>query len=298
MIKRLEDIKLECLQDSWVILYTFVAKELTLRKGDEGERILREAVRRYGRDRGLTNQKRLMDNNIKINLLTLFNEGRDRPGEPRFTSKVIRNTREERISDTLICSFADVWKRYDAKYLGRIYCEEFHLACYEAFSFGKAKINLSRSLTQDGDDRCCFYHTYRPENLTDEERRLSFEEFDPDIKNRKRRCPSHRGKAASICFGLRYISIFSNARQKPLGDNGRALVGEGLRNAAREQAVEFIRRAEATEQKIDAAFLEGHLPISIDTDSEPLWKEYDKYGAKKLLQDCFIDVLLKGVGMK
>ena len=126
-----------------VILYTFIAKELTERRGSDGEQILREAVRRYGRDRGLTNQKRLLDHNIKINLLTLFNEGRDRPGEPRFTSRVIRNTREERISETLICSFADVWKKYDAKWLGRIYCEEFHLACYEAFSFGKAKINLT-----------------------------------------------------------------------------------------------------------------------------------------------------------
>lgn len=298
MIKRLEDIKLECLQDSWVILYTFVAKELTLRKGDEGERILREAVRRYGRDRGLTNQKRLMDNNIKINLLTLFNEGRDRPGEPRFTSKVIRNTREERISDTLICSFADVWKRYDAKYLGRIYCEEFHLACYEAFSFGKAKINLSRSLTQDGDDRCCFYHTYRPENLTDEERRLSFEEFDPGYKKPETPMPKPQGKSGFNMLWIKIYFYLLECAAETLGDKGRALVGEGLRNAAREQAAEFIRRAEATEQKIDAAFLEGHLPISIDTDSEPLWKEYDKYGAKKLLQDCFIDVLLKGVGMK
>ena len=109
-MNRLEEIKLENLQDSWVIMYTFIARELFDRGGFQGEIALREAVRRYGRDRGFTNRQRLIDNNIKINLETLFHEGRDRPGEPRFLSKVIRSTREERISDTLICSFADVWK--------------------------------------------------------------------------------------------------------------------------------------------------------------------------------------------
>ena len=90
---RLDEIKLESLQDSWVIMYTFIARRLYEQAGFEGEVALREAVRRYGRDRGLTNRQRLLDNNIKINLETLFCEGRDRPGEPRFLSKVIRSTR-------------------------------------------------------------------------------------------------------------------------------------------------------------------------------------------------------------
>ena len=195
MIKRLEDIKLECLQDSWVILYTFVAKELTLRKGDEGERILREAVRRYGRDRGLTNQKRLMDNNIKINLLTLFNEGRDRPGEPRFNLQ--GHTQYERRAHQ---RYFDLFVRgclgsaMTRNIWGASIVKSFIWPVTRLFSFGKAKINLSRSLTQDGDDRCCFYHTYRPENLTDEERRLSFEEFDPGYKKPETPMPKPQGE--------------------------------------------------------------------------------------------------------
>jgi len=297
MIQRIEDIKAECLQDSWVIMYTFIAKKMVERHGIDGESALREGVRRYGRDRGLTNQKRLLNNNIKINLLTLFNEGRDRPGEPRFTSKVIRNTREERISDTLICSFADVWKKYDAKPLGRIYCEEFHLACYEAFSFGKAKINLTRSLTQDGDDRCCFYHTYRPENLTEEERRLSFEEFDPGYVKPETPMPKPQGKSGFTMLWLKMYFHLLECAAEAFGEEGIALVGDGLRDAAKAQAEEFLQRAESTEQNIDFKFLEEHLPVTLDTGKEALWGEYDKYGARELLETCFRRVLLERLGL-
>ena len=298
MTTRLEGIKEECLQDSWVILYTFIAKELTERRGSDGEQILREAVRRYGCDRGLTNQKRLLDHNIKINLLTLFNEGRDRPGEPRFTSCTIRNTREERISETLICSFADVWKKYDAKWLGRIYCEEFHLACYEAFSFGKAKINLTRSLTQDGDDRCRFYHTYRPENLSDQERKLSFEEFDPGYEPPTEKMPKPQGKSGFNMLWIKMYYYLLECSVEALGDEeGRALVAAGLRRAAKAQAEEFLSRAAATEQLIDEQFMEDHLPISLDYDSEPLWAQYDRFVANQLFRDCFGNNLLYGVGL-
>ncbi len=296
MIKRLEDIKLECLQDSWVILYTFIAKELVARYGIEGEAALREAVRRYGKDRGLTNRKRLMDNQIKINLLTLFQEGRDRPGEPRFTSKVIRNTREERISDTLICSFADVWKKYDAKALGRIYCEEFHIACYEAFSFGKAKINLTRTLTQDGDDRCCFYHTFRPENLTEEERKLCFEEYDPGYRKPETAMPKPQGKEGFNMLWIKMYYYLLECADEAFREDGIAAVAFGLTQAAAAQGREFRERAQATEQLIDNNFLEGHLPIHIRPDEEPLWETYGKHRAKELIQNCFLKPLLKEVG--
>ena len=131
-MSRLEEIKLDSLQDSWVIMFTFLGKALLEEGGFQGEVALREGVRRFGRDRGLTNQKRLLDNNIKINLATLFCEGRDRPGESRFTAYYTFEDEEEYSVCTHICSFADVWKKYNAKHIGRIYCEEFHIACYEA----------------------------------------------------------------------------------------------------------------------------------------------------------------------
>lgn len=292
---RFEEIKLESLQDSWVIMYTFVAKELYDKAGLEGEAALREAVRRYGRDRGLTNRQRLLDNHIKINLETLFHEGRDRPGEPRFLSKVIRSTREERISDTLICSFADVWKRYGAKHLGRIYCEEFHIACYQAFGFGKTKVNLSRTLTQDGDDRCIFYHTYRPENLTDEERRLSFEEYDPGYVKPQKPMPKPEGKSGFNMLWIKMYFYLLETAVERLGETGKVLVAAGLRNAAVEQARVLLAQASAAERTVDRAYLTDHLPLNLQIEEEPLWDTYHQWGAKRLLRDNFYQVLFEEV---
>lgn len=294
-MNRLDEIKLESLQDSWVIMYTFIARELFDKGGFNGEAALREAVRRYGRDRGLTNRKRLLDNNIKINLETLFNEGRDRPGEPRFLSKVIRSTREERISDTLICSFADIWKKYDARHLGRIYCEEFHIECYKAFGFGKTKVNLARSLTQEGDDRCFFYHTYRPENLTEEERKLSFEEFDPGYVKPDIPMPKPEGKSGFNMLWIKMYYYLLEASVERLGETGRTFVANGLRNAALEQGRVFLKQADSTEQKVTQTYLEDHLPLNLDINKEPLWEIYDSHGAKKLLWDCFYKVLFREV---
>lgn len=294
-MNRLDEIKLESLQDSWVIMYTFIARELFDKGGFNGEAALREAVRRYGRDRGLANRRRLLDNNIKINLETLFCEGRDRPGEPRFLSRVVRSTREERISDTLICSFADIWKKYNARHLGRIYCEEFHIECYKAFGFGKTKVNLARSLTQEGDDRCFFYHTYRPENLSEEERRLSFEEFDPGYVKPDTPMPKPEGKSGFNMLWIKMYYYLLEAAVERLGETGRAFVACGLRNAAVEQGRVFLQQANSTEQQVTQKYLEDHLPLQLNIDEEPLWETYDNHGAKQLLWDCYYKVLFREV---
>lgn len=297
-MNRLEEIKLDSLQDSWVIMYTFVAKELLEQGGFQGEVALREAVRRYGRDRGLANQKRLLDNNIKINLVTLFCEGRDRPGESRFIAYNTYQSEEDFTVCTHICSFADVWKKYGAKAIGRIYCEEFHIACYEAFGFGATKVNLARSMTQDGDDRCVFNHTLRPENMTQEQRRLCFAKFDGSYEPPETPMPKPQGKSGFNMLWIKmYYHLLACAVQE-LGDLGRAIVGAGLRRAAEEQAKVFLENAQSTERAVDRTYLLDHLPLSLEPDADPLWEAYNQYGALALLKDCFYAPLWKEVGLE
>lgn len=109
--------------------------------------------------------------------------------------------------------------------------------------------------------------------------------------------PKPQGKSGFNMLWIKMYFYLLECSVETLGEDGRSLVAAGLRRAARAQAEEFLRRAEATEQVIDFDFLEGHLPITLDFDREPLWERYDQYGAKKLLQDCFGNVLLKGVGL-
>lgn len=50
-MNRLEAMQMESLQDSWTIMYTFLARILYDEYSLEGESALREAIRRFGRDR-------------------------------------------------------------------------------------------------------------------------------------------------------------------------------------------------------------------------------------------------------
>lgn len=297
-MNRLEEIKLNSLQDSWVIMYTFVAREMLNQGGFQGEVALREAVRRYGCDRGLANQKRLLDNNIKINLVTLFCEGRDRPNEARFVAYNTFQSEEDFSVCTHICSFADVWKKYDALAIGRIYCEEFHLACYNAFGFGVTKVNLARSMTQAGDDRCIFNHTLRPENMTEEQRRLCFARFDKGYIPPEKPMPKPQGKDGFNMLWIKMYYYLLSCAVEELGDWGRTVVGTGLEAAAMEQARAFLETAGATEREVDRGYLEDHLPLSLEPDQEPLWNAYNQYGALKLLKKRFYAPLLKGVGLQ
>lgn len=297
-MNRLEEIKLNSLQDSWVIMYTFIAREMLNQGGFQGEVALREAIRRYGRDRGLTNQKRLLDNNIKINLATLFCEGRDRPNEARFVAYNTFQSEEDFSVCTHICSFADLWKKYDAKAIGRIYCEEFHIACYEAFGFGATKVNLARSLTQDGDDRCIFNHTLRPENMTEEQRRLCFAKFDESYERPAVEMPKPHGKGGFNMLWVKMYYYLLECAVEELGDMGRTIVSQGLYTAALEQARVFLEEAASTERVVDRQYLVDHLPLSLEPDEDPLWESYDQYGALDLLKKCFYAPLLKEVDVQ
>ncbi len=292
---RFEELEWGNMQDGWVLLYGFLARQLMEDAGFDGEVALREGTRRFGRDRGLTNQKRLLDNNIKINLLTLYHEGRDRPGEPRFIEVHDMESEEEIVIRTYVCPMADVWKKYGLRKYGRIYCEEFHYADYDAYSFGTAKINVARSLTQEGDDRCVFNHTMRPENMTPELRKICFARFDPDYVPPKEPMPKPQGKSGFDMLWIKTYYYILEAAVETLGDPGIAIVQKALRTTAHEDARNLIDIAERTERAIDRDFLEAHIAPYIDADNNPLWNSYSRYDALPLAKKFYFDPLFREV---
>ena len=91
-------------------------------------------------------------------------------------------TDEERNSHTLVCPMAEVWDQYDARRIGRIYCEEFHRACYQEYAFGLTQVNLAQTLTQDGDGYCDFHVVLRKANVPSDKKAKCFAEYDPGYK--------------------------------------------------------------------------------------------------------------------
>lgn len=297
-LNRLEEIELECMQDSWTLMYTFMARVLVDGYGLPGEAALRKAIRRFGRDRGLTNRQRLLDNNIKINLETLYCEGRDRPGDPRFVQHSPLNTREEKIDWTFVCPDADLWRAYNSTDVGRIYCEEFHHACYEAFTFDIAKINLSRTLTQEGDDRCSFYFTFRAENVPDDLKRLCFEEYDPGYVKPSKPMPKPQGKPGFNMLWIKMYYYFVETVCEDFSCESDKILAAGLRRVAEEHVSYMKRRAASIGRAADAGFLRGHLALRLNPEEEPMWSDYGKYCARERMEEHFYSPLFDGLGIK
>ena len=156
------------LQDSYTIMYALLARQIIEALGEAGDSIVREATRRYGKDRGRKRRQKHLDLNVKINMHSLFAVCSDLASDPRFRRDRLLLTEEERNSHTLICPMAQVWEEYGAKKIGRIYCEEFHRACYQEYAYGLTQVNLARTLTEDGDGYCDFHVVLRKANVPKE----------------------------------------------------------------------------------------------------------------------------------
>ncbi len=153
---------LQNMMDLQAKLYYYLAYGLINEFGLEGEAAVRRAIRRFGWDRGLQMRRNHQARGLDINLYNLFTYY-DLPGDPRFRRNKIELTPETRLSETLDCTFFNVWKEYpDGNRIGRVYCEEVHHQIFGAYD-PAVQINLCRTLTQ-GDDRCRFSIYLRPAN--------------------------------------------------------------------------------------------------------------------------------------
>lgn len=142
--------------DLWAAMYYFLAKGLLDAYGLEGERALREAIREYGRNRGVELRAKHLAAGYEINLVSLF-ERYDLPNDPRFKRNLIELTPETRISQTLRCPYAELWEELGQgkNRIAQIYCEEVHHALFGAYD-PAIQTNLCHPLTYEGSEYCMF----------------------------------------------------------------------------------------------------------------------------------------------
>lgn len=274
------------LQDCWSILYIKLAKNLADADPVEGEAAVREAVRRFGRDRGEKLRLRHESCGLKINLENLFTYY-DLPGDPRFKRRKIRLNPQERLSDTLVCPIAQLWKDTGERELGRVYCEEFHHAMFGSYA-KKAQIDLAKTLTQEGDDYCCFAVYLRPANMNREERKEAFVEFDPDY-----RFPAdfsydegtHRSGFNMLCIKLGYYLV--QQAIEVLGEAGREAAAKGLNDTAEAYAGFMKAGSRDVGQELSETFLKENCPLSSAMSDDELWKEYNSKDVTELFEKEF-----------
>lgn len=282
-MSRVEVFEVQNCQDAWSKMYGHLAKAVVAKLGIEGEQALREGVRVYGSRRGALQRERHMAIGLKPNLLNLFTHG-DVPthkANPNFKRNKIKLTEQERLSETLCCPIAEVWIAMGIKDLGRIYCEEFHHAKFGTYNT-KAQINLSQSLTQEGDDYCRFSIYLRPGNMTPEERKETFTDFDPGYK------PIQEPKYEQLSFEESILMLFSSIAAEAMKKDpakAEAAVKAALVDLAVDFANQLKNHAKALGESLSPDFISRNSPFSLNGASpvpgcfsckhgDKLWKIY------------------------
>ncbi|MDD3164334.1 MAG: L-2-amino-thiazoline-4-carboxylic acid hydrolase [Oscillospiraceae bacterium] len=274
------------LSDNYTLLYSFIGRALLDAFGVEGERALREGTRRYGRDRGAHSRQRHLELGVKINMQSLFSVGGDLPPDPRFKRELQELNPEERVSHTLVCPMADVWKAYGARAIGRMYCEEFHPACYNHYAYDYGHTNLSKTLTQETDEYCAFNVVLRAENLPDSLKPKCFAQYDPGYV-----APAVTPKKACGKLGFETLSIklyyyILEAALEQLGEPGADAIDRGLAQMAADGASRAKATANAYQLSDLAQVAYDTYPLSVTP--SPLWADYSSHDARARFTRVFV----------
>ena len=276
------------LSDNYTVLYSFLGRALIDAAGVEGERALREGTRRYGRDRGECSRRQHLALGVKINMQSLFSVGGDLPPDPRFHRELQELNPEERVSHTLVCPMADIWKAYGEREIGRMYCEEFHPACYNHYAYDYGHTNLAKTLTQEKDEYCAFNVVLRAENLPDELKPLCFAQYDPGYVAPKVTPPQANGKRGFETLSIKLYYYLLEAAQEQLGEAGTAAIASGLEKMARDGAQRAKKTAQAYGRPLDEQVVYDTYPLTLDPAKTDLWEGYRDHGSVELFLQHFV----------
>lgn len=286
------------LADNYTLLYSFLGRSLIDAFGVAGEKALREGTRRYGRDRGEASRKMHESLNVKINMQSLFSVGGDLPPDPRFRRELQELNPEERVSHTLVCPMADIWKAYGEAYIGRIYCEEFHPACYSHYAFDYGHVNLGMTLTQEKDEYCDFNVVLRAENLPDELKPKCFAEYDPGYVTPDVHPAAACGKSGFESISVKLYYYILEAALEQFGEAG----WDAMCTAMEKMAVDAAARARNTAEKYDRPFDEQLIfdtyPLTMDRSKTKLWDNYTGHEAVERFMHSFVPVMQRELEKK
>ena len=286
------------LADNYTLPYSFLGRSLIDAFGVAGEKALREGTRRYGRDRGEASRKMHESLDVKINMQSLFSVGGDLPPDPRFRRELQELNPEERVSHTLVCPMADIWKAYGEAYIGRIYCEEFHPACYSHYAFDYGHVNLGMTLTQEKDEYCDFNVVLRAENLPDELKPKCFAEYDPGYVTPDVHPAAACGKSGFESISVKLYYYILEAALEQFGEAG----WDAMCTAMEKMAVDAAARARNTAEKYDRPFDEQLIfdtyPLTMDRSKTKLWDNYTGHEAVERFMHSFVPAMQRELEKK
>lgn len=233
----------------WVGLYYYLAQAAFAKPN--GEKVIREAVRTYGAERGRRRRKIVLAKGLEPNLYTLFTNG-DLNGDTRFANDPKQSTLSEEVRHHIVtrCPDAEMWKELgdDATHIGLTYCEEVHHYLYGSFDKG-VQVNLCETITH-GDPICRFFIYCRKANQGPQD-------DTPYIPQSWEDTGTDGIKCNFTMFSLFYCHLAQHIAK----DLGVAVLKKGLRNFAAQRGKRLHELARRAGRKPTLSYLlsEGDL---------------------------------------
>ena len=272
-MNNIEEIKGQNQFDCFIKMYTHVANEILDTCGTRGERAVRNALQKYGEDRGKSLRKAHREQGIKTNLSALMAAENCCGEDPRFFRNTVDATQQVQLWEVYSCPLAHMWRRMKSERAGSFYCEECVHSIVKAYTGGKGQANLSDRMTCERDTYCRFSLYYRPSNLDEEQKNESFG-------------PEEAGKAEPVYvvkehFIKLYYYLLKEAAEL-LGQEGINAVAGGLRRLAKDMEETLKIEADHVGRPVDREFLRDFFPVETEK-KEALWEEYASNDARNLL---------------
>jgi hypothetical protein len=139
------------------LLFAWLAREaVTLAGAQEGEAAIRQAVRRYGQERGQRMAARCQANGHPLNMVNFFAYGEWAVGQGQMRSKFGRQGADARVL-TYECPWHRVWTANDLLPYGRLYCLDIDEAVLAGFN---PELSMAVNSTLSGGGPQCEFVFY------------------------------------------------------------------------------------------------------------------------------------------
>lgn len=211
------------------VLFALLARAVLVHFGAErGEAVIRQAVRRYGEQRGGRMRLRALRDGEALTMLNYmaYSEWRGREGE---SQQKMAETAPDAYSFIERCPWNDAWMENDLLPYGRLYCQEIDLALVRGFN---PQLRLEVRSTLSNDQKPCEFVFYQadltPENLV--------------ILGEKKAANQQKGAVMPWGYHLGHLyQAVKSAVVSELGGAGEAVLQEALSEFAQRYGEEVVQ---------------------------------------------------------
>lgn len=235
----------------FVKLYACMAKSIHEYGGKLGERLIRCALREYGKDKGKRMKALLADNGQRVDLQNLYAACGYCGISPYFYRILLHDEADWQSIETHLCPFAATCLKSDSLEEASYFCEDYPHALIDGFTDGIGQAHTGKRLTRPTDGLCSQTFFYRQVHMNEEQLKLA--------QNGTDASPAVSDGAEMMALYLAFFNQVSLAENKDF----YAPLADGLRSFAEDTLSSVADEAERTLRPVDASFLGEFFPLPL-----------------------------------